>query len=105
MGINMSLNDVIAKLTAMGYKVGPNMRLGLPDLKQFLLELKATKNNKEDIQHSWRYLAKNKDKIADTDVDKYFKDYESYPYLKESMPADENGLCDYQEWTEAAFKH
>ena len=105
MGINMSLNDVIAKLTAMGYKVGPNMRLGLPDLKQFLLELKATKNNKEDIQNSWKYLAKNKDKIADADVDKYFKDCESYSYLKESMPPDESGLCDYHEWTEAAFKH
>lgn len=105
MGINMSLNDVIAKLTAMGYQVGPNMRLGLPDLKQFLLELKATKNNKEDIQNSWKYLAKNKDKIADADVDKYFKDCKSYSYLKESMPADENGQCDYQQWTEAAFKH
>ena len=105
MGINMSLNDVIAKLTAMGYKVGPNLRLGLPDLKSFLLELKATKNNKEDIQNSWRYLAKKKDKIPESDVDKYFRDCQSYPYLKESMPADENGMCDYQEWTEAAFKH
>ena len=50
MGINMSLNDIMAKLQAMGYEVTPGLRLGLPDFKKFLLELKATKNNKEDIQ-------------------------------------------------------
>ena len=105
MGINMSLNDIMAKLQAMGYEVTPGLRLGLPDFKKFLLELKATKNNKEDIQNSWKYLAKGSDKIRDQDVDKYFKECKSYPYLKESMPADENGKCDYKDWTEAAFKH
>ena len=105
MGINMSLNDIIAKLQAMGYNVGPGLRLQLPDFKRFLLELKATKNNKEDIQNSWKYLAKNKDTIPESDVDKLFKDCKSYDYLKESMPADANGNCDYKAWTESAFKH
>ena len=105
MGINMSLNDIMTKLQAMGYEVGPGLRLGLPDFKRFLLELKATKNNKEDIQNSWKYLAKNKDVIPEADVDKFFHDCKSYPYLKESMPADANGMCDYKEWTDTAFKH
>ena len=105
MGINMSLNDIMAKLQAMGYDVTPDLRLGLPDFKKFLLELKATKNNKEDIHNSWKFLAKNKDSIPEADVDKYFKDCKSYSYLKESMPADENGNCDYKSWTESAFKH
>lgn len=105
MGINMSINDIMAKLQAMGYEVTPGLRLGLPDLKKFLLELKATKNNKEDIQNSWKYLAKGGDKISDKDVEKYFKDCKSYSYLQESMPADANGMCDYKDWTETAFKH
>lgn len=105
MGINMTLNDIMAKLQAMGYEVTPGLRLGLPDFKRFLLELKATKNNKEDIQNSWKYLAKNRDTIPEGDVDKYFKDCKSYDYLKESMPADEEGNCDYKAWTESAFKH
>lgn len=105
LGINMSLNDIMAKLKAMGYEVSPNLRLGLPDLKKFLLELKATKNNKEDIHNSWKYLAKNKDMISEADVDKYFSDCKSYPYLKESMPPNSEGMCDYKGWTESAFKH
>ena len=105
MGINMSLNDIMAKLQAMGYEVTPGLRLGLPDFKRFLLELKATKNNKEDIQNSWKYLAKNQETIPESDVDKYFKDCKSYDYLKESMPVDADGNCDYKAWTESAFKH
>ena len=105
MGINMSLNDIMTKLQLMGYEVGPGLRLGLPDFKRFLLELKATKNNKEDIQNSWKYLAKNHDMISKADVDKYFHDCKSYPYLEESMPANAEGMCDYKEWTEVAFKH
>ena len=105
LGYNMSLNDIMAKLQAMGYEVTPGLRLGLPDLKKFILELKATKNNKDDIHNSWKYLAKNKDMIPEADVDKYFSDCKSYPYLKESMPADANGMCDYKGWTESAFRH